>query len=314
MSSLDSQDTDRPRAETQEDTDVVVVGGGLAGLTAARNVSRGGHEVAVVEARDRVGGRLLSEQLPSGQTVDLGGQWVAPSQSRVRALLDEYDIDTQSQYDAGVTHLRIRGEDSTFEGTVPSLSRLALVNVEVATRLLERMSQKVPLDAPYEAPKAETWDATTVETWKRRYVKHPAARELFDVAIRAVLTSEPADVSLLFLLFYVRSGGGSGTSSRWRTPRRMHASPAAHSNSPNGLPTISTGPSTATLQRRAYGSERPTYWSRRPPVPSAAITPSSRCRHRSSGGSRSTRRSRRPGRTHATVADGLGRESDPRVP
>lgn len=208
MSSLDGQNTDRPRAETQEDTDVVVVGGGLAGLTAARNVSRGGHEVAVVEARDRVGGRLLSEQLPSGQTVDLGGQWVAPSQSRVRALLDEYDIDTQSQYDAGVTHLRIRGEDSTFEGTVPSLSRLALVNVEVATRLLERMSQKVPLDAPHEAPKAETWDATTVETWKRRYVKHPAARELFDVAIRAVLTSEPADVSLLFLLFYVRSGGG----------------------------------------------------------------------------------------------------------
>ena len=72
--------------------DCIVVGAGLAGLIAARNLQRRGHQVLVIEARNRYGGRMSGQYLPSGQWIDRGGQWVGPTQERFLALLDEYKI------------------------------------------------------------------------------------------------------------------------------------------------------------------------------------------------------------------------------
>ncbi|MFM8300531.1 MAG: flavin monoamine oxidase family protein, partial [Microcystis aeruginosa] len=72
--------------------DCIVVGAGLAGLIAARNLQRQGHQVLVIEARNRYGGRMSGQYLPSGQWIDRGGQWVGPTQERFLALLDEYKI------------------------------------------------------------------------------------------------------------------------------------------------------------------------------------------------------------------------------
>ncbi|MGB8416821.1 FAD-dependent oxidoreductase [Paraburkholderia sp.] len=52
----------------------------MSGLSAARALTRAGKSVLVLEARDRVGGRTLSRTLDNGVTIDLGGQWVAPTQ------------------------------------------------------------------------------------------------------------------------------------------------------------------------------------------------------------------------------------------
>lgn len=62
------------------DTDVAVVGAGVAGLVAARDLVDAGHEAIVVEARGRVGGRLLNVELPDGKPIEAGGQWVGPTQ------------------------------------------------------------------------------------------------------------------------------------------------------------------------------------------------------------------------------------------
>ncbi len=59
--------------------DCIVVGAGLAGLIAARNLQRRGHQVLVIEARNRYGGRMSGQYLPSGQWIDRGGQWVWPN-------------------------------------------------------------------------------------------------------------------------------------------------------------------------------------------------------------------------------------------
>lgn len=72
--------------------DVVVVGAGLAGLTAARRLVAAGHSVAVLEARDRVGGRTLNHDLGGGHAVEAGGQFVGPTQDHILALAEEVGV------------------------------------------------------------------------------------------------------------------------------------------------------------------------------------------------------------------------------
>ena len=68
------------------EVDVVVVGAGLAGLTAARRLVEAGREAIVLEARPRVGGRLLNHSLSDGTVVEVGGQWIGRASCRERVL------------------------------------------------------------------------------------------------------------------------------------------------------------------------------------------------------------------------------------
>src|SRR5436190_5728361 len=86
---------------TRVKADVAIVGGGLAGLTAARNLVKAGHSVIVLEARDRVGGRTLNHKLPDGQAVEAGGEYVGPTQTRVLALAKSVGIGTYKTYSQG---------------------------------------------------------------------------------------------------------------------------------------------------------------------------------------------------------------------
>ena len=75
--------------------DVAVIGAGFAGLTAARDLTRQGASSVVLEARDRVGGRVHDRVLEDGTVLELGGQWVGPTQDRILGLLAELGIATQ---------------------------------------------------------------------------------------------------------------------------------------------------------------------------------------------------------------------------
>ena len=192
-----------------ERTDVVVVGAGLAGLTAARRLAVAGHEVVVLEARNRVGGRTLDHTLSDGSTVELGGQWVGPTQDAVLALLDELGLTTHPTRDTG-THLSVLRPDRgprRFTGDTFGLPPHALVDVGVAQRRIERMAATVPLDAPWRARRAGLWDSQTVETWIRRHVHTRLGREFWRTAVAAVFACEASQLSLLHFLFYCRSGG-----------------------------------------------------------------------------------------------------------
>lgn len=202
------------------EADVAIVGAGLAGLTAAREIVAAGLRPMVIEARDRVGGRLLSEEIGDGKVVELGGQWIGPTQERIAALAAELGVETFPTYDEGRHLIEISGKVASFSdaltdtrvGLVRDLSRaispLALVDLEQARARLDRMARQVPLEEPWLAPKAQDWDGQTFATWIRRNTRTTAARNLFELATEAVWAAEPADVSLLHVLFYTRSGGG----------------------------------------------------------------------------------------------------------
>ena len=81
--------------------DVVVVGAGLAGLSAARDLVAAGRSVVVLEARDRVGGRVLNVDLGNGVITEGGAEFIGPTQDRIAALAKDVGVDTFPTYNTG---------------------------------------------------------------------------------------------------------------------------------------------------------------------------------------------------------------------
>lgn len=187
--------------------DVVVVGAGLAGLATARLLADSGMDVIVLEARDRVGGRTLSVE-HRGARIEHGAQWIGARQLRVAALARELGLHTFPQHHQGTKVVDLHGERSTYEGRIPALSWLTLIETEIGIRRLDAMARRVPLDDPSRADRATEWDATTVEALRARLIKTRDGRRMFDLAVRTVMGAEPSELSLLHFLFYINSAGG----------------------------------------------------------------------------------------------------------
>jgi monoamine oxidase len=190
-----------------ESVDVLVVGAGLAGLTAARDLTAVGRSVLVLEARDRVGGRVVNRDIGDGKVVEMGGAFAGPTQDRVLALAAELGVATFPTYDTGMNVLHFKGKRGTYAGGIPRINPGVLADMGLAQARLESMAKKVPTDAPWMASKAEKWDGQTFETWARRNTVSPTAYTLLALAVQAVFAAEPGDLSLLHVLFYAHSGG-----------------------------------------------------------------------------------------------------------
>jgi monoamine oxidase len=189
------------------EADVIVVGAGLAGLSAARELTARGVSVVVLEARDRVGGRVLNHDLGDGKVVEVGGQWIGPTQDRLAALATQLGVARFPTHAAGHNLLAYGGRVRRYTGAIPRINPAVLVDVERAQRRLNRLAKTVPLDAPWEAPRAEKLDGQTVATWLRRNLATKSGRMLLGLGIEAVWAVQPEDLSLLHVLFYIHSAG-----------------------------------------------------------------------------------------------------------
>ena len=188
--------------------DVAIVGAGFSGLAAAQELVAAGLDAVVLEARDRVGGRVLNHELRGGEVVEVGGQWVGPTQRALLGLAAELDVETYPTHTEGDNLIVYRGRVRRYRGTIPRINPAVLLEVERVRRKLDRLSARVPLEEPWSAAEAERWDRITFRDWMRRNAITGGARMLVTLAIRSVFGTEPEDVSLLHVLFYLGSAGG----------------------------------------------------------------------------------------------------------
>jgi monoamine oxidase len=193
-----------------DDGPVIVVGAGLSGLAAARRILDAGREVVVLEARDRVGGRTDGHLLADGTPLELGGQWIGETQTRMYQLVGELGLKIFPTYnDEGQLLLRLNGHTSrmaSHRGAVPRLSPFAIADLGQAMLRFSRLAARVDLAEPWSGPKAEAQDRRTFDDWIRRNLRTPAGRGYFGVACEALFAAEPGDISLLHALFYAHSG------------------------------------------------------------------------------------------------------------
>jgi monoamine oxidase len=214
--------------------DVVVVGAGFAGLSAARRLRAKGLNVVVLEARDRVGGRVLNQDLASngfpGRVVEMGGQFVGPlpdepatasvptqavynPQDRILALAKEVGVGTFKTYNAGNYVNYVQGQAIPYGSSTRIPPDPSAVNAGFALGLLNQMATQVPTNAPWTAPNAAKLDGETVESWMRRVLvpegqdPESPTNHLVTLALQAVLSVEPREISMLQLLFYIASAG-----------------------------------------------------------------------------------------------------------
>ncbi|MET8451133.1 FAD-dependent oxidoreductase [Streptomyces sp. NPDC005209] len=196
--------------------DVCVVGGGLAGLTAARDLVAGGRSVVVLEARDRVGGRVVNLKLANGGVTEGGGEFIGPTQDRLRALADSLGVATFPTYNAGKNLLYKDGKRTPYAtdgilGSVPPVDAAGLANAAIVQSQLDGMAQQVPVDAPWTAAKAAEWDRQTFESWLNAHAVVPSAKFLLDVACTSIFSAQPRELSLLYVLYYIAAAGNEST-------------------------------------------------------------------------------------------------------
>lgn len=193
-----------------EQVQVTIIGAGISGLQAARLLQEK-YLVKVLEARDKVGGRLQNHRFANGDTVDIGGQWVGPGQHRMYRLIEELGARTWPLYDSGDNLLHLNGGLRRYRGTIPRINPLALADLGIAMARFESMARSIDPSAPWAHRKAALWDSMTLDSWLRKSCRTRLARQLFAVGIGAVFAADPAELSLLHALFYARSGNSLET-------------------------------------------------------------------------------------------------------
>lgn len=195
------------RAEPPWNVDVVVVGAGLAGLAAARELTQQGHDVLVLEGRDRVGGRSFSGSV-AGLPIDRGGSFVGPTQDAVLKLISELGLPTVPTYHDGKNVIHWRGAARPYSGTIPRLSLVGLLDIGRLQWQFERLSRTVPITAPWHAKRARQLDGVSLGQWLSMVRATDSSRDLMAIMTRVTWGCEPEDVSMLHAARYVRAAGG----------------------------------------------------------------------------------------------------------
>nr|UXK97412.1 monoamine oxidase [Haliotis discus hannai] len=193
----------------QYKAEVIVVGGGLSGLSAAKLLREQGVDVVVLEARDRVGGRTFTIQNDKVRYVDLGGAYVGPTQNRLLRLAREFGVKTFLTNEVEDLAFFSRGGMKRFRGTFPPMGGLlSWLDMNNLFRTIDRLGEEIPLDAPWTAPHAAEWDSMTMQQFFDKHCWTRSTKTFMTMFVNVNVTSEPTEVSALWFLWYIANCGG----------------------------------------------------------------------------------------------------------
>ena len=185
--------------------DVVIIGAGFSGLAAARKVQRAGRSFLLLEARDRIGGKVLNHPIGHGQITEAGATYIGPTQHRMARLALKYSVATYPTYHQGKI-VSIFGGERVVGGLNPALG----AEYHALVTRLNAMSTEVPVDAPSTAVHAREWDSQTLHSWLQENGTSRDAMEVFS-SVADLWGAETRDVSLLFALYYIAAAGDPDT-------------------------------------------------------------------------------------------------------
>jgi monoamine oxidase len=189
--------------------DVCVIGAGLSGLAAARALVAADRTVAVLEARDRVGGRTLNASLPGGHIAELGGEFAGPTQTHILALAKAVGVKTFPTYNSG-SNVQITGAARSLYPAVPGIPTDPEIMNALGTVLeLDGLAKQAGVTAPWRAAKARDWDRMTLGGWFDANIASAKARAVLTAASEAIWGADPAQMSLLYALQYIAAAGDS---------------------------------------------------------------------------------------------------------
>ncbi|WP_417508647.1 flavin monoamine oxidase family protein [Microbacterium sp.] len=188
--------------------DVVIVGAGAAGLTAANDLRRAGLSVAVLEARDRVGGRLWTDFI-DGAMLEIGGQWVSPDQDALKDMIEELGLETFDRYrDGDSVYVGPDGVAARFTGEMFPVTAETEKIIADITAQLDAMVAEIDPDRPWAHAKAQEWDEISWDAWLREQTDDDeAVRNLAFATGSAMLTKPTHAFSLLQSLLMAASAG-----------------------------------------------------------------------------------------------------------
>jgi monoamine oxidase len=193
------------RKRKQRNVDVVIVGAGIAGLTAARQLAHRGQEVCVLEARDRVGGRLLNHRISSTVIAEAGGEFIGPTQDRIAALAKSVGVKTFKTYDIGNYVLYARGQRTTYAAGLPTDPEIQAGLIKALS--LDQMAAQVPVNAPWKSKHAAEWDAMTFADWINANIPDATTRKILEAANQSIWGADSTEMSLLYVLWYIAQAG-----------------------------------------------------------------------------------------------------------
>lgn len=185
------------------DVDVAVIGAGLSGLIAARELEQSGASVLVIEGADRVGGKVLTSNVGSDH-VDLGAHWMGPKHHRLWSLARQLGVQRRTQPLRGRQLMKVGGRQVDFRAGLPALGALTLADIAIGrTRLWWEYR-----NADFDMPASTSWSDMSGTDLGRRLFRTSAGRDIFRQTIELLLGAHPDDISALHLLQYIKAGGG----------------------------------------------------------------------------------------------------------
>ncbi|WP_170885577.1 flavin monoamine oxidase family protein [Bacillus alkalicellulosilyticus] len=185
-------------------TDVLIIGAGLAGLSAAQELTKAGYCVRILEAKNRVGGRVLSVPYQGG-VLELGAQWIAPTHKRVHALLKEANLTLTPTFTKGKT---LFFNMNTYEkiDTQP-FSLHAKIDMYRFQQKLDKLASTLPMERPWQAEKAMDLDSQSVEKFVLHTLKSETGKRFIQRKLEELMCKNLSEVSLLDLLWNIRAAG-----------------------------------------------------------------------------------------------------------